>query len=379
MNFELSEELKLLQNSVRNFVRREILPREREMPEGDELPPQLLLPWQGQCRSMGLWLLDVPKKYGGAELKLLDTCVIWGEVFQVASSAVAEIFGPEVRPSLLDCRDDQKEYYLLPVLRMEKKACFALTEPDAGTDAASIRTSAVKDGHDYIINGVKRFITGAERAAFAQVFAVTDPQKRARGGITCFLVDMNTPGVKLSTAYDTLMGVKVWEFTLDDVRVNESKILGEVGQGFQLAQKWLTVGRLRQSVRCLGMAQRSLDMAVMFSKQRTTFGRPLADRQAIQWMLADSAIDVRASHLLIYDSAARYDEGKPVRSEVAISKVFTVEMASRVIDRSIQIHGGIGLTKELPLERFYREARRYRITEGTTEIMRQTISRELLS
>ncbi len=376
MDFDLSEELKMLQATVRKFVETEVLPHEREMPEEQNIPPALKKKLEDRVKEMGLWMLDVPAKYGGAELPMLTRCIVLEEMFRVSSWRITEIFGPEVRV-LVNCTDAQKEKYFYPVVRGEKRWCFALTEPEAGTDAGGIKTTAVKDGDHYVLNGVKRFITNADRADFAQVFAVTDQVKRSRGGITCFLVDMDTPGVKLGRREETMVG-DTWEIVLEDARVPECQVLGQVGRGFEIGQAWLTIGRLRQALRGLGAATRSLEMSIEYAKQRSTFGRPLADRQAIQWMLADSAIELHAARLVVHDCAWKYDQGRDVRQETAMAKVLTVETAAKIVDRAIEIHGGLGLTKELPLQWWFREMRRYRVTEANVEIMRWLIARELL-
>jgi acyl-CoA dehydrogenase len=376
MDFELPEELRILQATVRKFVETEVLPHEKEMPEENDIPPDLRKNLEDRCKAMGLWLLDVPEEYGGAALPLLARCVVLEEIFRVSSWRIGDILGPEVR-ILINCSEGQKEKYFYPVIRGEKETCFALTEPEAGTDAAAIRTTAAKDGDCYVLNGMKRFITDADRASFSQVFAVTDREKGARGGITCFLVDMDLPGVSLGRREETMVG-DIWEIILEEARIPESAILGKVGKGFVVAQSWLTIGRLRQALRGLGAAQRSLEMTTSYAKQRVTFGEPLSERQAVQWMLADSAIELHAARLMVWDCAWKYDQGRDVRQETAMAKVYAVEMALRVVDRAIQIHGGLGLTKELPFQWWFREMRRYRVTEANVEIMRWLIARQLL-
>jgi acyl-CoA dehydrogenase len=283
-----------------------------------------------------------------------------------------------VRGILYTLSGEMKEKYLLPVLRGEKRTCFAQTEPDAGSDPGGMRTTAVRDGELYVINGVKRFITGAHKADFMQLMAATDRAKGSHGGISCFLVDMNTPGVKLTTSYQTMMGDRPWEIVLDNVRVPASNRVGEEGGGFGLAQKWLGAGRVKHGARALGVAERCLEMATAYAKQRSTFGRPLADRQGIQWKLADIFIELQAARLLVYKAATRLDKGEDAREDAYVCKYYADEMAFRAADQCMQIHGGIGLTTDLPIEKLWRQQRSYRITEGASEVMKMVIARHVL-
>ena len=241
-----------------------------------------------------------------------------------------------------------------------------------------MRTTAVRDGEFYVINGVKRFITGAVSADFAQVMAATDRSKGSRGGISCFLVDMDTPGVKVTTQYETMMGDRPCEIVFDNARVPIANRIGEEGEGFKLGQQWISVGRLKHGARALGVAQRCLDMATSYAKQRVTFGRPLSERQAVQFMLVDSFVELKAARLMVYEAAAKSDAGTADRIDAYVAKSYADEMAFRVVDRCMQIHGCIGLTNDLPIERFWRQQRSFRITEGATEVMKMMIARHLL-
>jgi acyl-CoA dehydrogenase len=283
-----------------------------------------------------------------------------------------------VRHILFTLTGELKEKYLLPVLRGEKKVAFAQTEPDAGSDPGGMRTTAVRDGNHYVINGTKRFITGANKAHFMQLMAATDRSKGSHGGISCFLVDMDTPGVKLGTSYQTMMGDRPWEIILDNVRVPATNLIGEEGKGFGLAQKWLGAGRIKHGARALGVAERCLEMATSYAKQRSTFGRPLADRQAIQWKLADMYIELQAARLLVYKAASRLDAGEDAREDCYVCKYYADEMAFRAADECMQIHGGIALTTDLPIEKMWRQQRSYRITEGASEVMKMVIARHVL-
>ena len=383
MNFNLPEELEILRETVRRFVDRDLIPLEREYRHDTEgaMPDRLLKPLQEKTRSMGLWMLDVPVEYGGAGLELLPRCIIHEEIARAASLPFRslELFGPEVRPVLFHCNEEQKERFLKPVLRGEIKFCFAQTEPDAGSDPAAMRTRAVQDGDAFVINGTKRFITAAGRSDYVQLMALTDPEKRARGGITCFAVDLKSPGVTLERQWPTMMGEAPWQILFENVRVPAANVIGLVGGGFALAQKWISEGRIRgHGARPVGIAQRALDMMIDYSKIRVTFGRPLADRQAIQFMIADSAMELHAVRLMVYECAWRADRGEDVRNLSYMVKVMSTEMASRVVDRAIQIHGGVGLTKDLPLEWWYRQIRSTRITEGANEVLRWRLAQNLI-
>jgi acyl-CoA dehydrogenase len=257
--------------------------------------------------------------------------------------------------------------------------CFAQTEPDSGSDPAAMRTRAVPDGDHFIINGTKRFITAAGRSDYVQLMALTDPEKRARGGITCFAVDLKSPGVTLERQWPTMMGEAPWQLLFEDVRVPAANVIGQVGGGFSLAQKWIGEGRIRgHGARPVGIASRALDMMIDYAKVRVTFGKPLAERQAIQFMIADSAMEIHSARLMVYECAWRVDRGEDVRDLSYMVKVMATEMASRVVDRSIQVHGGLGLMKELPLEWWYRQIRSTRITEGANEVLRWRLGQNII-
>jgi acyl-CoA dehydrogenase len=295
MDFELPEELRILKAGLRRFVDNELIPIERQTTDGERIKPDYLARFEQRAKDLGIWQLDVPEEYGGGGMSILARAVVWEELSRtIAIPARGEgITGPSARGILYSLQGEMKERYLLPLLRGEKKACFAQTEPDAGSDPGGMRTTAVRDGDRYVINGVKRFITGAGDADFIQLMAATDRSKGSRGGISCFIVDMDTPGVKLGACYETMMGDKPWEIVLEDVRVPANHRVGEEGEGMRFGQQWLNIGRVKHGARALGVAERCLEMATCYAKQRSTFGRPLADRQAVQWMLADMFIELR--------------------------------------------------------------------------------------
>ncbi len=380
MDFDLPEELILLKSNMRRFIDKEVIPVERECCPGEEMKPEWREKFEKRAKELGIWMMEVPEQYGGLGLGLLPRVVVWEELSRtIAFPARGEsIMGPSVRAILYELEGELKEKYLLPVLRREKKWCFAQTEPDAGSDPGSMRTTAVRDGDHYVINGVKRFISGAAQADFAQVMAATDRGKGSRGGISCFLVDMDTPGVKVTAQYETMMGDRPGEIVFDNARVPAGNRVGEEGEGFKLGQQWINVGRLKHGARALGVAQRCLDMATGYAKQRVTFGKPLAERQAVQFMLVDSYVELKAARLMVYEAAVKTDAGTADRVDAYVAKSYADEMAFRVADRCMQIHGGIGLTKDLPIERFWRQQRSFRITEGATEVMKMVIARHLL-
>jgi acyl-CoA dehydrogenase len=380
MSFTLPEELRMLKDSLRRFVNAELIPVERETCVDEELKPEWRERFEQRAKDLGIWMMEVPEEYGGAGMGILPRVAVWEELARTIAFPArgSGMTGPTVRAILYELEGEMKEKYLLPVLRGEKKSCFAQTEPDAGSDPGSMRTTAVRDGDHYIINGVKTFITGARTADFAQVMAATDRSKGSRGGISCFLVDMDTPGVKITASYETMMGDRPSEIVFDNVRVPVQNRIGGEGDGFKLGQQWLGVGRVKHGARALGVAERCLEMAVSYARLRVTFGKPLADRQAIQFMLVDSHIELQAARLMVYQTASKIDAGEDARNETYICKAYADEMAFRVVDRCMQIHGGIALTTDLPIEKFWRQQRSYRITEGATEVMKMSIARQIM-
>ena len=380
MSFVLPEELQMLQQNLRRYVNTEMIPHERITMHDNELKPEWRERFQAGMKKLGLWMMEVPEEHGGPGLSLLAKSIVWQELGRTIALPSREdgITGPVVRNILFGLKGEMREKYLLPTLRGEKRACFAQTEPDAGSDPGGMRTTAVRDGDFYVINGVKRFITGAGKSDFMQLMAATDRTKGSRGGISCFIVDMNTPGVKLTSQYETMMGDKPWEIVLDNVRVPKGQLVGEEGKGFGLAQKWLGAGRVKHGSRALGVAERSLELAVKYAHQRSTFGKPLAERQGIQWQLTDIWMDMDVATLLVRRAASMIDEGHEARTEAYHCKYFADEMAFAAIDRCLQIHGGIGLTTDLPIERMWRQQRSNRITEGASEVMRTVIARHVM-
>jgi acyl-CoA dehydrogenase len=290
------------------------------------------------------------------------------------------VFGGAGLAQLYDATDEQKERYLYPSLRGELRGFFALTEPAGGSDPArAIETSAVQRGNDWVLNGTKVFISGADQADFGLVFARTGGPGSGRDGITCFIVDRDTPGFRVRRIIHTLRaGHYPTELTFEDAIVPAGNILGELGGGFKLANHRLSINRIPYAAACIGVAMRAHEMALEYVGYRSVFGKTLAEHEGIQWMLVDNEIDIRGAALLTLQAASKADRGQPFRTEAAIAKITASEAGSRVVDRAIQIHGGYGVTKDLPLERWYREMRIRRIGEGTTETQKMIISRDLL-
>ena len=376
----LPEELIQFRDSIRRFVDRELRPMEKKVTIEGKLPPEVEAEVAAKAKASGFWLMEVPAELGGAELGLLPLAIFWEEIARTTAVSARDhgIFGPTVGPILLGLQGEMRERYLMPVLRGELKACFAQTEPDAGSDPGSMRTRAVRTDKGWKINGTKRYITKAATADFAQVMAVTDPEKGARGGISCFIVDMNTPGVKIGPAEMTMMGDTPYEIILEDAEIPAGNLIGEEGKGFALAQKFLNHGRIRHGAHSCGAMARCLEMTVAYVKQRKTFGALLSDRQGVQWMVADGYMRLHATRLMVHDAAAKLDLGMDARVETFMAKVTGVESGFKVIDDCLQLHGGMGLTRETPLERYWRDLRSFRITEGPTEVLKTTMARSIL-
>lgn len=384
MGFAISDLQRSLIENVRRFVRTEIAPLELELdPDESELSESVHAGLVAKTKQMGLHNLDVPEEYGGAGLDTVTRTLLAMEMSQHRAGLYAPCywtFGQPDMGQLYEATDEQKERYLYPVLRGEKRSFFALTEPSGGSDPArAIQTRAKQDGSDWIINGNKTFISGADVADFGLVFARTGDQGSGRDGITCFLVDSDTPGFSVRRVIHTLRsGHYPTELVFEDVRVPADAVLGEVGQGFALANERLTKNRIPYAAGCLGVAMMAQRMTVEYAGTRSVFGATLAEHEGIQWMIVDNEVDIRTAACITLDAAERADSGQPFRTEVAMAKIVATEAAGRVVDRCIQIHGGYGVTKDLPLERWYRELRIRRIGEGTTETQRMIISRDLL-
>jgi acyl-CoA dehydrogenase len=378
MDFTLTPEQKMVQQTVREFVTRELMPLEGEVLLNERegrpgIAQDDIRRLQAHAKEMGFWGINTPEEYGGANLGPVMTALVYMEL---ARTFVPFTFGGWADNILYYCNEEQKQRYLIPTINGERRSCFALTEPGAGSDAANIRMSAERDGDAWILNGEKVFITNGNEADFAMVFAVTDRARGARGGVTCFLVDRE---MGWRSSYIHTMGE--WgpaSLYFENVRVPAANILGELGQGFQLGMQWIGQGRWLIGARAVGAAERLLQMAIDYANTRVTFGQPIGERQAIQWMIADSAVEIEAAKWLALRAAWLAEQGQDNRHLASMAKLFGAGMANRVVDRVMQIHGGMGYTKELPIERWYREMRVWRIYEGTDEIQHYIIARNLL-
>ena len=380
MDFDLPEDVRMLGETVARFVDRELIPVEMQTMAGSRMKPEWKSKLEARARDLGLWLLDVPEEWGGMGLSRLHLVTVWEEVARTVALPLrgGSIFGPDVRPLLFQLDAEQRERYLLPTLRGEKQTAFAQTEPDAGSDQSMIRTTAVRSGDHYVLNGSKRYITDAKDADFLQVVAMTDRAKGSRGGLSIFLVDTDTPGFSITRESQTMMGDLVYELAFDDVRVPACNLVGEEGQGMRLAQSWITAGRLYQSCRGLGIARRCLEMMARYAKQRVTFGMPLADRQAVQFKIAEAWRDYELGRLYVQRAAWRADRGTLSRHETFTCKMFCTELGFRVANDCMQVHGGAGLTTELPIHQMWKDIRSFAITEGSSEVMRMVLAREVL-
>ncbi|MGM7668039.1 acyl-CoA dehydrogenase family protein [Microbacterium sp. A93] len=379
MDFSLSDEEKAIRQATRDFINREVKPYEpiileRERRGEKALERSELRELQLKAREFGFWGLATPEKLGGMDLSAVMQSLIWTEI---GRSFVPFRFGGEADNILFFANDEQREEFLVPTIEGERISCFALTEPDAGSDAANITFSARRDGDDWILNGEKTFITNGNDADFAIVIAVTDRKKDVRdGGSTAFLVDR---AMGWTSSPLVPMGPNVpAALSFQDVRVPNRNILGEVGQGFQLAMKWIGKGRYIIPSYAVGIAEGLLKMGVEYSNIRQTFGKPIGENQAIAWMLADSATEIEAARWLTLNAAWVADQGMDPRHTSSMAKLNSASMVNQVVDRVMQIHGGMGYMKELAIERWYRQVRLFRIFEGTDEMQRLILSRNLL-
>ena len=383
MQLQMTEEQSLIVAMVRRFVREEILPLEMNLdPDADRLEETDEARLKEKTREMGLYGMGIPPEYGGPDLDMVTTTLIAIEMGQHRAGLYAPcygVFGGAGLAQLFEANDDQKERYLLPTLRGEKRGFFGLTEPSGGADPArAIQTRALKDGDDWVINGSKIFISGADQADYGLVFARTSPDK-GRGGVTCFIVDTDTSGFHVRRVVHTLRSAHYGtELQFEDMRVPEKNVLGEVNKGFAIANDRLSRQRIPYSAGCIGVAVKAHELALEYAGIRETFGAALSSRQAIQWMLVDNEIDIQQARWATLEAASHADRGEPFRKQAAMAKLIASEGASRVVDRCIQIHGGYGVTKDFPFERWYREMRIRRIGEGPSEVQRHIIAREIL-
>ena len=381
MNFGLSEEQEMIVKTVRDFVETEIYPHENEVERTGIVPPGLGEDIKRKCVELGFYACGFPEEIGGAGLDHLTFTLVERELGR-GSMALTVFFG---RPSgiLMACEGEQRERYLLPAVRGERVDALAITEPDAGSDMRGMKCAARQDGNDFILNGTKHFISHADVADFVIVFAATGEEETSKGvkkKITAFLVDRGTPGFDILRGYDSIShrGYHNCILNFTDCRLPKSQVLGEVHRGFDLANDWLYGTRLTVAATCVGRARRVFDLALPYAAERKQFGKPIGANQGVSFKLADMITEIDAADLLTLSAAWKLDAGIPANREIASAKLYASEMLARVTDEAIQIFGGMGLMDDLPLARFWRDARVERIWDGTSEIQRHIISRDLL-
>lgn len=375
-----TETLQMLLDSLRQFVGEVLIPRENEVAETDAIPQDIV----EQMQAMGLFGLTLPEAFGGLGVTMEEEVNIAFELGRTSPafrSYIGTNNGIGSIGILLDGTEEQKQHYLPKLASGELLSSFCLTEPDAGSDAASLKTTAVRDGDSYILNGTKRFITNAPHAGIYTVMARTSTDIKGAGGISAFIIERGTPGVSLGKP-DHKMGHKgahTCDVIFENARVPASQLIGGVeGVGFKTAMKVLDKGRLHIAALSVGAAERMLDDALRYALERKQFGQPIAEFQLIQAMLADSKAEIYASRCMVLDAARKRDDGRNVSTEASCAKMFSTEMCGRVADRCVQIHGGAGYVSEYAIERFYRDVRLFRIYEGTTQIQQIVIARNMI-
>jgi acyl-CoA dehydrogenase len=372
--------LTALLDSVRRFVKERLVPAENTVAETDEIPEDIV----ADMKAMGLFGLTVPENYGGLGLTMEEEALVMFEMGRT-SPAFRSLFGTTVgigsQGILIDGTPAQKDKYLPALASGELIASFALTEPEAGSDAASLRTTARKEGDHYVVNGTKRFITNAPQAGLFTLMARTDPSNKGAGGVSAFIVERNTPGITIGKP-DKKMGQRgahTADVIFDNCRVPAANLIGgQEGMGFKTAMKVLEKGRIHIAAICVGVAERMLDDALRYAVERKQFGQPIAEFQLVQAMLADSKMECYAARCMVIDAARRRDAGENVATEASCCKLFASEMCGRVADRAVQIFGGSGYVADHGIERFYRDVRLFRIYEGTSQIQQLVIARNMI-
>jgi acyl-CoA dehydrogenase len=382
MDFSLTDEQRLIIKTTREFVEQELYPHEALVENTGELPSALLQELKAKAIDAGLYAANMPVEVGGAGLDAV-TCALYEK--ELGRTSYALHYSCVARPSniLLACQGDQRERYLLPAVRGERTECLAMTEPAAGSDLRSMKTSAVKSGPDYVINGTKHFISHADQSDFVILFAASGEEDSTRGKkklMTAFLIDVGHPGFVVRPGYKNVShrGYHNSILEFSDCRVPASAVLGEPHKGFEVANTWLGATRLQVAATCLGRAERALELATQWAVDRVQFGQPIGKFQGVSFKLADMAVELRAAELLTLEAAWKVDQKTATDMDMAIAKLKASEMLAMVADEALQIHGGMGLMTDLPLERIWRDARIERIWDGTSEVQRHIISRALL-
>lgn len=379
MDFTLSDEQRLLVETTRRFVYAELVPLEEEVEAKRQLDPSKARAIFEKSRALGLYAMNIPVEYGGGGLSAVDTCLVEEQFGHTTDILVRRAFG-NVYEVLLAGTDAQKERWLIPATRGERTFSVAFTEAGAGSDAAGIKTRAERHGNGWLLNGQKHFISDGLFSDFFVVSAVTDPAAGARG-ISLFLVDKGMPGFTVGRDQPMmgLGGTSHVEMFFENVELGPEHLLGQEGQGLKLAYE--TLGRIRLAqigARCVGKATRLVRMMTDYARDRRQFGKAIGEFQMIQQMLADSAIEINAARLMVLQAASEMDQGRDPRERISMVKIYASEMLGRVADRAVQVFGGMGYCKDMPIERLYRDARIYRIFDGTSEIHRMVVARAML-
>lgn len=384
MNFELLEEHRLLQDLVARFVRENLMPLEQKVLERDAHGQGAYLSHEERdridvaSREMGLWGLDAPEDVGGADLPAIAMVGVNIEIGKTCVPYYLPPDSPNLRMLMATVNEDQRERYLTPYVQNGTVSAIGISEPGAGADPAAMITRAVREGDEWVINGRKIWISRAQEADFTILMAVTDKQKGARGGISAFLVDRGTPGFNVLRRIPMLGGQFTYEVALENCRVPATNLLGMEGQGFAPMQVRLSTRRLQMASWSIGMAQRALDMMLEYAPQRVVFGEPLANRQSVQWWIADAYTRIKAATLMTYETAWKLDRGADVRTDISAVKAYATEMAYEVLDHAMQLYGAMGVTKELPLSLMSGHLRTMRIYDGPTEVHKWVVARNLL-
>jgi acyl-CoA dehydrogenase len=384
MEFELAEEHRMLKELVHRFVEDELIPLEAGVLAREAAGQGLTIPKKEHdrvdevSRSLGLWGLDAPADIGGSDLPAVALVGVNEELGRTVTPYTLPPDSPNLRMLMATVSERQREAYLAPYVRGETVSAIGISEPGAGSDPSSMITRAERQGDDWVLNGRKIWISRADHADFTIVMALTNKEKRARGGISAFLVDKGTPGFNVLRRIPMVGGAATYEIALEDCRVEGWKLLGTEGAGFAPMQIRLGTRRLEMAAWSIGMAQRALDMICAFAPQRVVFGQPLSERQAIQWWVADAATKIHEARLMAYDAAWKVDQGRDARTEVSMLKVFATELAWDTLDKAMQTFGAMGMTKEMPLQLMAATVRNMRIYEGPSEVHRWVVARKLL-
>jgi acyl-CoA dehydrogenase len=381
MDFAYSDEQRMLVDTVRAFVAKELMPHEAEVERDNQVRPELIAEIREKAKAAGLYAANMPEDLGGGGLDAVGVALMERELGRTSFALQYAV----ARPSniLRACKGEQIERYLLPAIRGERVECLAMTEPGAGSDLRSMKTRAVRDGEHLVLNGTKHFISYADVADFAILFAASGEEETKHGAkkkITSFLVDKGIPGfeVRMGPRSVSHRGFHHCELVFTDCRIHERQILGEEHHGFDVANEWLGATRLTVAAQCIGRAQRAIELATQWAATRKQFGQTIGRFQGVGFKLADMAVEIAAAELLMLQAAWKLEQGSATDQDFAMAKLYATEMLARVTDQTLQIYGGMGLMEELPVERLWRDARVERIWDGTSEIQRHIISRALL-